>query len=180
MLTSADELLKSGVIYLNGEVKEETMKSIIVDILYLNNLNREDRPLKITLIINSPGGSVSEAFTLIDIMEMSNIPVETIGFGMIASCGLLIFMTGTNRRITNKTSILSHQYAWGNQGKFHELVAQRREEDLMGTRLIEHYKKHTKLPIKTIKEKLLTESDTWLSAGEAIKYNLADKIINKL
>ena len=85
------------------------------------------------------------AFALIDTMKGSAIPIKTVGLGLIASCGILTFMSGTKGRriITPNTSILSHQYSWGSSGKEHELFARVREFELSSERLLEHYKKCT-------------------------------------
>jgi ATP-dependent Clp protease protease subunit len=113
-------------------------------------------------------------------MKGSAIPVKTVGLGMIASCGLLTFMSGTKGRrvITPNTSILSHQYSWGSVGKEHELFARVKEFELSTARMMAHYKKCTGLSEKKIREILLPAEDVWLSAKEAVKYGIADKIVS--
>jgi ATP-dependent Clp protease protease subunit len=112
-------------------------------------------------------------------MKGSAIPIKTVGLGLIASCGILTFMAGHKGRrvVTPNTSILSHQYSWGSAGKEHELFAQVREFELSTERMIEHYKKCTGLNEKKIRELLLPPQDVWLSAKEAVKYGIADKIV---
>ena len=138
------------------------------------------RRKELTLIVNSPGGEVHSAFALIDTMKGSAIPIRTIGIGMIASCGILTFMAGKKGRriLTPNTSILSHQYSWGSTGKEHELFARVREFELSTERMINHYKKCTGLGEKKIREVLLPPEDVWLSAEEAVKYGIADKIVS--
>ena len=80
------------------------------------------------------------------------------------------------RTLTPNTSILSHQWAWGSAGKEHELFATIKEFKLTTQRTIDHYKKCTGLPEKTIREILLPPQDVWLSAKEALKYKLCDKV----
>jgi ATP-dependent Clp protease protease subunit len=111
-------------------------------------------------------------------MKGSKIPIHTIGLGMIASCGVVTFMAGAkgHRYLTPNTSILSHQYSWGSHGKEHELFAVVREFELSTERMIEHYKKCTGMSEKKIRQVLLPPEDIWLSADEAIKYGIADKI----
>ena len=113
-------------------------------------------------------------------MKGSAIPVKTVGLGMIASCGLLTFMSGTKGRrvLTPNTSILSHQYSWGSGGKEHELFARVREFELSTERMINHYKKCTGLSEKKVRDILLPPEDRWLSAKEAVKYGIADKIVS--
>ena len=80
--------------------------------------------------------------------------------------------------ITPNTSILSHQYSWGSVGKEHELFARVKEFELSTARMMEHYKKCTGLSEKKIREILLPAEDVWLSAKEAVKYGIADKIVS--
>jgi ATP-dependent Clp protease protease subunit len=156
----------------------ETVRPIIDFILRKNLLPSSLRPKHLTLIINSPGGELPSALALIDIMKGSTIPIHTVGIGMIASCGLLTFMSGAkgHRTLTPNTGILSHQFSWGTYGKEHELIATTKQIDLLSERMISLYKECTGLPEAKIKEVLLPEKDVWLSAKEAVKYKLADKI----
>jgi ATP-dependent Clp protease protease subunit len=174
-MTSKESNLNNGLIYLSGEFKKDNIDSIIEDILYLNRVNSVK---EITLIINSVGGSLGDAFALVDVMEMSRKPIKTVGLGYVSSCGILTFMTGDTRLISDKAMILSHQFASGNVGKYHELVGRRKLEDYLDDRIIKHYIKHTKLSKKEIYKHLLRDTDSWLSPAEAIKFNIADKIIN--
>jgi len=98
--------------------------------------------------------------------------------GMIASCGLLMFISGTKgiRILTPNTSILSHQYSWGSYGKEHELFAVVKEYDLTTERMVNHYKKCTSLTEKEIRKFLLPPHDVWLSAKEAKKLGICDSI----
>ncbi len=173
-------MYESGIIYFSDHFDSSTTKPVINMIIEKNLLPQKERPKEITLVINSPGGQVHSAFALIDTMKGSAIPIKTIGLGMIASCGILTFMSGTKgkRFITPNTSILSHQYSWGSAGKEHELFARVREFELSTTRMIEHYKKCTGMSEKKIREVLLPAEDVWLSAKEAVKYGIADKIVS--
>jgi len=172
-------LWESGIYYMCDNFSSESTKPIVNWIIEKNLLPDSARPKELTLIINSPGGSVHACFALIDTMKGSAIPVKTIGLGMIASCGLLTFMAGEKGRrfLTPNTSILSHQYSWGSGGKEHELFARVREFELSSERMMEHYKKCTGLSEKKIREVLLPPKDVWLSAEEAVKHKIADGIV---
>jgi ATP-dependent Clp protease protease subunit len=168
-----------GYIYFSDTFDSQTTKPVISTIIEKNLLPQKLRPNEITLIINSPGGDVHSAFALIDTIKGSVIPVKTIGLGLIASCGLLLFMSGHKGRrvLTPNTSILSHQYSWGSAGKEHELYARVREFEMSSKRLLDHYKKCTGLTEKKIRQLLLPPEDVWLSAKEAVKHGIADKIV---
>ena len=171
---------ENGYYYMAENFTSETTKPIIGWIIENNLMPDGRRRKELTLIINSPGGEVHSAFALIDTMKGSAIPIRTIGIGMIASCGVLTFMAGAKgrRTLTPNTSILSHQYSWGSTGKEHELFARVREFELSTERMINHYKKCTGLGEKKIREVLLPPEDVWLSAEEAVKYGIADKVVS--
>jgi len=168
----------AGYYYMADNFTYESTKPIVQWIIEKNLAPSQERPKELTLIINSPGGSVHAAFALIDTMKGSAIPVKTVGLGLIASCGVLTFMAGAKgkRILTPNTSILSHQYSWGSSGKEHELFARVREFELSTERMLAHYKKCTGLSEKKIREILLPPEDKWLSAKEAVEYGIADKI----
>jgi ATP-dependent Clp protease protease subunit len=170
---------EAGIMYFSDGFDSNTTKPVIQAIIEKNLMPNSQRPNELTLVINSPGGQVHSAFALIDTMKGSAIPVKTVGLGMIASCGLLTFMSGTKGRrvLTPNTSILSHQYSWGSGGKEHELFARVREFELSTERMI-NYKKCTGLSEKKVRDVLLPPEDRWLSAKEAVRYGIADKIVS--
>ena len=173
----SSELLGRGHHVFMSDVTQESMKPLI-DWIIAENFNRHQKKRELTLGICSPGGDLNACFALVDVMKGSKIPIRTIGMGMIASCGLLMFISGEKGRriLTPNTSILSHQYSWGTYGKEHELFAQVKEYDLTTERIVNHYKKCTGLSEKDIRKYLLPPHDVWLSAKEAKKLGLCDKI----
>ena len=173
----ATELFLRGHHVFMSDVTQETIKPLI-DWIISENFNRDKKKKELTLGICSPGGDLNACFALIDVMKGSKIPIRTIGMGMIASCGLLMFISGTKgrRTLTPNTSILSHQYSWGTYGKEHELFAVVKEYDLTTERMVNHYKKCTGLSEKDIRKYLLPAHDVWLSAKEAKKLGLCDEI----
>ena len=111
------ELSERGFNMFMGDVTQETMKPLIEWII-AENFNQEKKKKELTLGVCSPGGDLNACFALVDVMKGSQIPIRTIGMGMIASCGLLMFISGEKGRriLTPNTSILSHQYSWGTYG----------------------------------------------------------------
>ena len=172
------DLYKSGVYLLMDVITAESCKEAIEFVLKQNAEKKKQKRLQ--FMICSPGGDVPSCFALIDIMKGSRIPIHTVGLGVIASCGLLLFITGEkgHRTLTPNTSILSHQYSWGSYGKEHELFAQVKEFELSTERMINHYKKCTGLTEEQIREHLLPPEDRWLSAKEAKKLGICDKVVS--
>ena len=108
-LDPSSELFMRGHHVFMSEVSQESMKPLI-DWIISENFNKEKKKKELTLGICSPGGDLNACFALVDVMKGSKIPIRTIGMGMIASCGLLMFISGEKGRriLTPNTSILSH------------------------------------------------------------------------
>ena len=170
------DLYASGIFLFVGGVDSDSCREAIEFVLKQNTEKRKKK--KLQFMICSPGGEMPPCFALIDIMKGSKIPIHTIGLGLIASCGLLLFISGEKgkRILTPNTSILSHQFSWGSHGKEHELFAQVKEFELSTQRMLEHYKKCTGLTEKQIREFLLPPEDVWLSAKEAKKLGICDAV----
>lgn len=166
-----------GIMVLMDEINHETVKPVIEWILHENHV-RKKKHKELLLMICSDGGSIAEAFALIDVMRSSRIPVKTVGLGSIASCGLLIFMAGAagRRVLTPNTSILSHQFSWESEGKSHELFATIKEFELTQKRMVTLYRDATGLEDDVIRKVLLPPQDVWLSAEEALQYHICDAI----
>ena len=165
-----------GIIFIAGPIEQGNAQSVCEKIIRINVAEEADF---IQMIINSPGGTCSSGFAIIDLMEWSRLPIYTTGIGMIASMSLGIFMAGEkgHRVITPRTSILSHRFSAMSCGNHSELIAKRKEEDLMHRRLLDHYLEHTDLKTEDeVTSKLLRDVDTWLTSEEAVQWGIADVI----
>lgn len=172
------ELSDYGVHMLTGEITEESTDDAIKFILEAN-LNKTHKVLN--LIVNSGGGDCTAGFALIDVMLGSKIPVHTTGLGILASMGLVIFIAGEKgkRVLTPNTLIMSHQYLAVAWGKEHELLANRKQHDILTKMVLTHYRRHTKLKTdEAIRKYLLPAHDVWLKASEAKRYGLCDQVRN--
>jgi len=171
------DLSDYGIYFFNDEVDGDSVGDAIRYILEVN-LDTSS-PLKhITLLINSPGGYVTDGFALIDVMFGSRIPIRTVAIGMIASMGLQIFLAGEKgtRTLTPNCMILSHQYSGVVYGKEHELVASQKETTILSDMVMRHYKRTTGLDEEGIRKYLLPPEDVWLTAKQAKKYGICDII----
>lgn len=175
--THSQALADAGMWVLMGEVDHDAIKPVIEWILHENYVAKKRRK-ELLLMICSEGGDMGTAFALIDTMRSSAIPIKTVGLGCVASAGLMIFLAGEpgRRVLTPYTSILSHQFSWGSDGKAHELFATMKEFTLTQKRMLDHYRHTTKLSEEQIKSALLPPHDVWLSAEEALALNICDAI----
>lgn len=169
-----EENRSPGLAILFGEINEDVVRDICGWIL-TENLS-DNPPEVLTLLINSPGGSVADAFALIEIMNGSRIPIRTVALGEVASAGLLIAMSGTKglRTITPTCSVMSHHFSAGAVGNYHSLVGIQKEFKFADQRILNQYAKSTDLTVAEIREKLIPERDVWLSPTEALDLGLFD------
>lgn len=165
-----------GIGMLYGEVDTELVAGLTEWIL-MENL-ADNPPEVLTLLINSPGGSLSDAFCLIEIMNGSRIPIATVALGEICSAGLLVFMSGAPgmRTLTPTVSIMSHHFSAGTGGNFHDLINVQKEWNFTNQRIVNQYKRCTGLSEEDIKTKLLPPTDVFLTPTQALDLHLADQI----
>jgi ATP-dependent Clp protease protease subunit len=173
----SQDLQIAGMYVFMGEVSTETIQPLIEWILYENFVVKK-RKKELLLMICSEGGDMSAAFALIDVMRSSLVPIKTVGLGQVASAGLMIFLTGQpgRRVLTPNTSILSHQFSWGSEGKSHELFATVKEFELTQQRMVAHYRQCTGLDDDEIRKSLLPPHDVYLTAQEALELRVCDAI----
>jgi len=171
------ELREDRVIFLFSHIDDFEAEDICKRLLTYDKLDSE-KPVK--LFICSYGGSVYASFAITDMIEYVQCPVETIGIGKIMSGGLLIFMAGDKRYISQTASILSHRFSTMKSGSQAELKADQREDEIVHQRMIDHYIKFSNLEDKKeVEAKLLKETNVWLTPEEALGYGLADEFFDK-
>ncbi len=173
-------LLSKGVHFLVGEITEDNITKTIQWLVYENIKETDNKVL--TLYINSQGGSLYDAFALIDIMNNSAKPIRTIGVGSIMSSAFLIFACGTkgHRVISENCGIMCHQFSDHLESlKYHDLKAGMKEADNCNQRMMSILKGASGLPAATIKSKLLNPSDIYLTPYDLMNLNIADAILEK-
>ena len=170
-------LLKERVIFCVGPVEDHMANLIVAQLLYLEAENPDK---DIHLYINSPGGLVDSCMHLIDTIKQSRIPVHTYGMGCIASCGVMLMMSGVkgHRYLTQNTAVMSHEFSGGQKGQYHDMLDSKKHMDWTNEKLLEHYIKCTGKTKTYIRKHLLApKTDHWLTPEEAVKHGIADKVI---
>ena len=158
------------------DVSQESSKGLVEFILKANFVFAADTTL--TVLINSYGGDVYAGFSAIDVMEVSRLPIQTVGIGAICSMASLIFTAGTpgKRMMSRNSYIMTHQYQEEFGGGYHDFVAMRKTQDDMHNRFISHFVKRSKMNEKQVKTTLLGSTDKWINAKDALKLGLCDVI----
>lgn len=166
-------LLEDRVIFLTGEVNDQVADLIVAQLLFLEG---KDSAKDISLYINSPGGSVSAGFAIYDTMNYIRCDVSTICVGMAASMGAFLLSSGAKgkRFALPNSKIMIHQPLGGAQGQASDIAIQAEEILRTKKRLNEILAANTGQDLAKIE--FDTDRDFYMTAEEAEKYGLVDKI----
>lgn len=166
-------LLRDRTVFLTGEVNDQSASSVIGQLLFLESENPDK---DIYLYINSPGGSVTAGMGIYDTMRFIRPKVNTICVGLAASMGALLLSSGEKgkRFALPHSRVMIHQPLGGMQGQATELEIVAREILRTKAELNKILADNTGKPIEEVARD--TERDYWLTAEEALKYGLIDRI----
>jgi ATP-dependent Clp protease protease subunit len=169
-------LLKERIIFLGTPVTDEIASLIIAQMLFLE---AEDPDKDITFYVNSPGGVVTAGLAIYDTMRYVRCDIVTLCMGQAASMGALILAAGTQgkRYALPNSRILIHQPMGGFQGQATDIDIHAQEILRMRSDLNKILAQHTGQNIRKIKKD--TERDYFMSAEEAKKYGIIDKVLEK-
>ena len=169
-------LLKERVVFLVGEVNDQSANLVIAQLLFLESENPEK---DISLYINSPGGSVSAGLAIYDTMQFIKPDVSTLCMGMAASMGAFLLAAGTKgKRFSLPNSrVMIHQPLGGARGQASDIEIQAREILYLRERLNQVLADRTGQTIETIAKD--TDRDNFMSADQAKEYGLIDQVIEK-
>lgn len=168
-------LLNDRIIFLGGPIDDHVANLVVAQLLFLDSQNK-DRA--ISMYINSPGGSVTAAMAILDTMNHVKADVATVCVGLAASAGAVILSAGakSKRSALKNAEIMIHQPHGGVEGQVTDIaIAAKRMEDVK-IRLNKILSINTGKTITQIAED--AERDNYMSADEAKKYGLIDKIHN--
>ena len=129
-------LLKHHTHMITGDINDETVDKAIRWLLY-ENATGDGSGKTLTLYINSTGGSLTDAFALIDIMRSSKFVVRTIGIGNVMSSAFLIFSAGDkgHRYVSKNTSGMCHQFTDSMDSKYHDIKSAMKESESLNERI---------------------------------------------
>jgi len=169
-------LLKDRIVMLSGEVNDAVASSIVAQFLFLE---AEDPEKDIYFYINSPGGVVTAGMAIFDTMNYIRPSVATICIGQAASMGAFLLSSGEKgkRYALPHARIMIHQPLGGAQGQATDIAIQAEEILRMKKELNSILAENTGQKLKTIEED--TDRDNFMSATEAKKYGMIDKVLIK-
>ena len=168
-------LLKDRVILLTTEVEDNMASNIVAQLLFLDSLSNEP----INMYINSPGGSVTAGMSIYDTMQYIKSPVSTICMGQACSMGALLLCAGEAgmRFALPNSRVMIHQPLGGSRGQVTDIQIAAKESQRIKEMTAAIIAQHSGHSIEKIHED--TDRDNFMTAEEAMQYNIVDKIITK-
>jgi len=169
-------LLNERIVMLSDEVNDVTASLVIAQLLHLES---EDPEKDISFYINSPGGSVTAGLAIFDTMNYVKCDVSTICMGMAASMGAFLLAAGAKgkRMALPNSEILIHQPMGGAKGQATEIKIVADHILRTRARLNDILAERTGQPLEVIERD--TERDFYMTAEEAFKYGIVDKVLDK-
>lgn len=169
-------LLKDRIIMLSGEIEDSMASAIVAQLLFLE---AEDPDKDIYLYINSPGGVITSGFSIYDTMNYIKPDVSTICIGQAASMGAFLLSCGASgkRYALPNSRIMIHQPLGGARGQATDIEIQAKEILRLKEILNGILAKNTGQKLSKISKD--TDRDFFMSAEEAMKYGIIDKVIDK-
>ncbi len=169
-------LLNDRIIFLADQVNDVTASLVVAQLLYLES---EDPDKDISLYINSPGGSITSGMAIYDTMQYIKCDVSTICVGMAASMGAFLLSSGAKgkRYALPNSEIMIHQPLGGFQGQATDIKIHADRIIKIKKDLNEILSKNTGQPLEIIERD--TERDNFMTAEDALKYGLVDRVIEK-
>ncbi len=169
-------LLNDRIIMLSDEVNDTTASLVVAQLLYLEG---QDPDKDIHLYINSPGGSISAGMAIYDTMQFIKCDVSTICIGMAASMGSFLLAAGAKgkRLALPNSEIMIHQPLGGAKGQASDIKIQAEHILFIRNRMNTLLSQMTGQPLDVIEKD--TDRDNWMTAEDAVKYGLIDKVIEK-
>jgi ATP-dependent Clp protease protease subunit len=170
-------LLKERIIFLGGPIDDQVANSIVAQMLYLMSVNKNQ---DIHLYINSPGGSITSGFAILDTMQFIPCDVATYCIGQCASMGAFLLAAGTKgkRHALRSSRIMIHQPSGGAEGMASDIAIQAKEIDRLKKYLNERLSSFTGKDVRTITRD--TDRDLFMNAEDAKEYGLIDSVVDKL
>ena len=167
-------LLKERVIFLVGEVNDQTANLVVAQLLFLESENPDK---DVSLYINSPGGSVTAGMSIFDTMQFIKPDVSTMCLGFAASMGAFLLAAGAKgkRYSLPNSKVMIHQVLGGARGQATDIEIQARDILRTKAQMNRILAERTGQPLEKIQND--TERDYYMTADEAKDYGIVDQVI---
>ncbi len=169
-------LLEDRIVFVSGEINDDMANTVVAQLIFLE---AKDPTKDISLYINSPGGSVTAGMAIYDTMNFIKCDVSTICIGMAASMASFLLSSGAKgkRLILPNSEVMIHQPLGGAQGQATDIVITANHITKIKNNMIKLLSENTGQPLEKVEKDI--DRDNYMSAEEAVKYGIVDKVITK-
>jgi len=170
-----DRLLEHRIVMLSEPVMPRPAQRLMAQLLLLD---AQDPKKPIHFYINTPGGSISDGFAIFDTVRFLSAPVVTVCTGLSASMGTILMLSPQekkNRVCLPNTRFMIHQPSSAYRGSASDIEIGAKQILKLRDRLVEIYVEETKMDEERVRADL--NRDYWMTADEAVKYGLCDRIV---
>jgi ATP-dependent Clp protease protease subunit len=169
------KMLKTRTILISGEIKKDMAERTIRQLLLMESMG--DGPIRV--FIDSPGGDADAGYAIFDMIRFIKPPVWTIGMGLVASAAALVQLASPRERRAGlpNSHYLIHQPLSGIRGVATDIEIHARELDKLREKINRLIADETGMAFEQVEKD--TDRDYWMNAGEAVKYGLISKIVQR-
>jgi ATP-dependent protease ClpP protease subunit len=160
-----------GIIYINGQIGSTPTEKGVELIDIIQQVKAQEGALSFRVHINSEGGVVDTGFDIFNYLKSLQLPITTVGSGLVASIATVIFMAGTTRILTSGTQFMIHSPIGGIDGTADEIALYAESVRDCENKLIKFYTNQTGLSADALAP--LLRNETWLTEEQAISLGFA-------
>lgn len=169
--------LQTRQILISGDIKEDLIEKAVIQIFNFNQIDDEMRlesqeRQPVLIYINSSGGLLDEAFSLVSAIESSRTPVITVALGKAYSAGFLILLAGHKRFAQKYSTLMYHQGSAGVVGEFNRMIEYAKHWESCQTEIEEYVLKQTKIKKKKLQDIFSHKQDWYIKSKEALELGI--------
>lgn len=166
-------MLMDRILWVSGPVNSQMSTVVQAQLMFLDSVENRD----IIMHVDSPGGSVTNGLSIVDVMDYISSDIVTINTGMAASMGSILLGAGTHgKRYSLKYSrVMLHQVSSGAEGTISDMKISIKEADKYNDILFGLLGTYTNKPAKQVMKD--ADRDLWLNAEESLNYGIIDGIV---
>jgi ATP-dependent Clp protease, protease subunit len=160
-------------LYLFADINETT---VLKSICHITQMEIESAKKPIIILLNSPGGGCYDGFALYDAIRTCQCPIVTVGMGIVASMGYIIYLAGDKRIAQPNARFMNHQISSEIAGKASDIEIERDEMITLEKICLDIISERTGQPVKKIKKEIKV-GNKYLSAKEAKEKGVVHEIV---
>lgn len=162
-----------GNIYITGLIGTMPMETGVELIDVISQVKKQPEATSFNVHINSEGGVVDTGFDIYNYLKSLNLPIKTIGSGVVASIATVVFMAGDTRVLRENTNFMIHLPMGGVDGTADEIEDYAKEVRAVEDKLVKFYSEKINLDKEAVRP--LLKNETWLDGVKALELGFSNQ-----